>query len=86
MPGRPVNTSPTKNGCDRNFWILRARATVDPVFFRELVETEDGDDVLELLVALEDLLRAPGARRSGGAPTISGARMFDVDASGSTAG
>jgi len=28
MPGRPVNTSPTKNGCDRNRWILRARETV----------------------------------------------------------
>src|SRR5215471_3038951 len=28
LPGIPVNCSATKNGCDRNFWILRARATV----------------------------------------------------------
>src|SRR3954468_21614098 len=34
----------------------------DPVLLGELVETEDRDDVLELLVALEDLLRARGHR------------------------
>ena len=28
MPGCPVNASATKNGCDRNLCILRARATV----------------------------------------------------------
>jgi hypothetical protein len=28
IPFSPVNTSPTKNGWLRNFWILRARATV----------------------------------------------------------
>src|SRR3569832_1844619 len=28
LPGEPVNVSATKNGCDRNFWILRARETV----------------------------------------------------------
>src|SRR5262249_45966751 len=30
------------------------------VLFRELVDAEDGDDVLELLVALQDLLHLPG--------------------------
>src|ERR1700704_406521 len=33
----------------------------DAVLFGELVEAEDGDDVLELLVALEHLLDPPGA-------------------------
>src|SRR5260370_607919 len=28
LPGRPVNCSATKNGCERNLWILRARVTV----------------------------------------------------------
>src|SRR4029079_14231069 len=28
LPGRPVNCSATKNGCDRNRWILRARETI----------------------------------------------------------
>ena len=32
----------------------------DLVFFGQLVETEDGDDVLQLLVALQDLLHAAG--------------------------
>ena len=27
LPGEPVNTSATKNGCDRKRWILRARDT-----------------------------------------------------------
>ena len=58
----------------------------DLVFLGQLVEAEDGDDVLELLVALEHLGDAERARCSDAAPTTSGARMFDVDASGSTAG
>src|SRR5215203_4035106 len=32
----------------------------DLVFFTQLVDAEDGDDVLELLVALQDLLHAHG--------------------------
>ena len=28
FPGTPVNVSATENGCDRNFWIFLARATV----------------------------------------------------------
>ena len=56
------------------------------VLFGELVEAEDGDDVLQLPVALEHLLDAPGARRSGASPTTSGAKMLLVEASGSTAG
>ena len=27
LPGEPVNTSATVNGCDRKRWILRARDT-----------------------------------------------------------
>src|SRR4051812_31994339 len=34
----------------------------DLVLFGELVEPEDGDDVLQLLIALQDLLHAPGDR------------------------
>ena len=59
-PGEPVNTSATWKGCDRKRSILRARATVSLVLFRELVHAEDGDDVLELLVALQDLLHLAG--------------------------
>src|SRR5688500_2536946 len=29
LPGRPVNCSATKNGCDRNRWILRDRETIN---------------------------------------------------------
>ena len=85
-PCRPVNTSPTKNGWRQEPLDLAGPGHRHPVLLGELVETEDGDDVLELLVALQHLLHPPGARRSGARPTISGARMFDVDASGSTAG
>jgi hypothetical protein len=28
LPFMPVNTSATVNGCERNFWILRARYTI----------------------------------------------------------
>src|SRR4029453_2047928 len=28
MPGRPLNTSATKNGCDKKRWIFRARDTI----------------------------------------------------------
>ena len=52
----------------------------------ELVDAEDGDDVLQLLVALQDLHDAAGDRRSARSPTTSGCRMVLVDASGSTAG
>ena len=50
----------TKNGCDKNRCTLRARLTVTRVLFGQLVHTEDGDDVLQLLVALEDLLHPTG--------------------------
>ena len=56
MPGEPVNTSATWKGCDRKRSILRARATVELVLFGKLVHAEDRDDVLEGLVALQDLL------------------------------
>ena len=56
----PVNCSATKNGCDRNLWILRARDTVSLSSSRELVHAEDGDDVLQVLVALQDALHLAG--------------------------
>src|ERR1700709_597103 len=39
---------------------LAGAADDDLVLFRQLVDAEDGDDVLEVLVALEDLLDPPG--------------------------
>ena len=56
LPGEPVNTSATWNGWDRKRSILRARATVELVLFGELVHAENGDDVLQRLVALQHLL------------------------------
>src|SRR5579884_4160123 len=59
MPFRPVKTSPTKKGWDRKRWILRARDTV----MRSSSDSssrQDGDDVLQLAEALEDLLHPPG--------------------------
>ena len=64
LPGEPVNTSATKNGCDRKRSILRARATVDLVLFRQFVHAENGDDVLQRLVALQDLLHLARDLRS----------------------
>ena len=60
LPGVPVNVSATKNGCDRNFSILRARDDRQLVVLGQLVHAEDGDDVLQLLVALQDLLHLRG--------------------------
>ena len=39
---------------------LAARATDQLVVLGQLVDAEDGDDVLEVLVALEDLLHGAG--------------------------
>ena len=61
MPSRPVNTSPTKNGWRQEPLDLAGPGHDHLVFLGELVETEDGDDVLELLVALEHLGDAQGA-------------------------
>jgi len=62
FPGRPVNSSATWNGCDRKRWIFLARADDELVFVRELLDPQDGDDVLEVLVALQDLLHPAGDR------------------------
>src|SRR6185437_3976082 len=50
----------------------------DPVLLGELVETEDGDDVLELLVPLEDPLDLAGEDVGGGGQRVDGR----VDAEG----
>ena len=60
LPGLPVNASATKNGCDRNRSIRRARCTISLSSSRQLVDAEDRDDVLQFAVALEDLLHAAG--------------------------
>ena len=62
LPGEPVNTSATWNGCDRKRSILRARATGELVLFRQLVHAQNGDDVLQRLVALQHLLHLTGDR------------------------
>ena len=64
LPVSPVNCSATKNGCDRNFWILRARDDRQLVVLGQLVDAEDRDDVLQVLVALQDLLHLRGRRCS----------------------
>ena len=57
----------------------------EAVLLGQLVETEDGDDVLQLLVALQVLLHAAGDVVVPLADDL-GLRIVDVDASGSTAG
>ena len=59
-PGMPVKLSATWKGCERKRCTLRARATVSLVLVGELVDAEDGDDVLQVLVALQDALDALG--------------------------
>ena len=59
-PGTPVNCSATAKGCDRKRCTRRARFTVRLVFVRKLVHAEDGNDVLQLLVPLQDLFDALG--------------------------
>jgi hypothetical protein len=67
----PVNSSATKLGWERNRWTRRARRRL-LVLLRQLVHAEDGDDVLEVPVALEDALHTAGdavvlpRRRCGG--------------------
>ncbi len=60
-PSMPVNCWATKKGCDRKRWTLRARATDELVLFRELVDAENRDDVLEVLVLLQHDLHVAGA-------------------------
>ena len=63
-----------------------AGATDDQlVLLGQLVDAEDGDDVLQVLVALQDLLHLAGDLVVL-SPTISGATMRLLEASGSTAG
>ena len=86
MPAKPVNCSATKNGCEKKRSILRRPADDDLVVLGELVDAENRDDVLQVLVALQDLC----TRRDTSvvlSPRISAVTMRDeVEASGSTAG
>ena len=54
-----MNTSATKNGCDRKRSILRARTPPSCPLRTSSVDVEDGDDVLQRLVALQHLLHLP---------------------------
>ena len=56
------------------------------VLVGELVDTEDGDDVLEVLVALEDLLHLARRRVVLLADDVRFERAVEVESSGSTAG
>ena len=64
----------------------RARCDDQLVVLAQLVDAEDGDDVLQLAVALQDLLHAAGDRRSAARRRYCGSRMRLSEASGSTAG
>ena len=86
LPSRPVNCAATKNGCDRKRSILRARATICLIVFAELVHTEDGDDVLQILVTLQRLLHLAGDRVVLFADDLRVESMVLVESSGSTAG
>jgi len=71
------------NGWDRNFWTLRRgrrRASGSSLSSR----CEDGDDVCRSLYVCR--FAYIWRRRSVPGPTMSGSRMREVDASGSTAG
>ena len=57
----------------------------EAVLLGQFVEAEDGDDVLQLLVALQRLLHATGDVVVALSDDL-GLRIVDVDASGSTAG
>ena len=85
-PGVPVKASATKKGCERKRSILRARCTVTLVLVGQLVDAEDGDDVLQLLVALEDLLDLRGHAVVLLAHDVGLEDACEVESSGSTAG
>jgi len=85
-PFRPVNTLTHVEGLGQEALDLPGPVHGDPVLLGQLVETEDGDDVLQLLIALEHALHPAGHVCSGAQPTTSGARMFDVEVRGFTAG
>ncbi len=56
------------------------------VLLGELVHAEDGDDVLQLLVALQDALHVAGALCSAPRRRPAGRGCGEVESSGSTAG
>jgi hypothetical protein len=86
LPGVPVNTSATWKGCDRKRWILRARATASLSSSEQLVHAEDGDDVLQFLVALQRRLHRAGDVVVLLADDAAGRCCATVESSGSTAG
>jgi hypothetical protein len=53
LPGVPVKASATKNGCERKRCTLRARWTTSLSSSESSSMPEDGDDVLQLAVALQ---------------------------------
>jgi peptide chain release factor 1 len=55
-----VNFCATWKFCERNCWTLRARADRELLLLGELVHTQDGDDVLEVGVLLQNLLHLHG--------------------------
>ena len=60
VPGTPVNCSATAKGCDKNVSIRRARFTNVRSASESSSIPKDRDNILQLLVALENLLYALG--------------------------
>ena len=54
----PVNCSATWKGCERNFCNFASAGDGELVVFAEFVDAENGDDVLEIFVTLQDALDA----------------------------
>lgn len=85
VPGTPVNCSATAKGCDQETLYTAGTIHQCAVGIRKFFHTEDRDNILQLLVALENLLYALSYfvmlltydMRS---------RIREVDSNGSTAG
>ncbi len=58
LPGEPVKTSATKNGWGQEALDLTRASYHQFVFFRQFVHTEDGDNVFQFLITLQDGLNA----------------------------
>jgi hypothetical protein len=74
LPGKPVNCFGDEERLREEALDLAGAGHGELVVLGELVDAENRDDVLQVLVALQDLLHARGRRCSARSPTISGSR------------
>ena len=86
LPGEPVKTCGDEERLREEALDLAGARDGELVVLGELVHAEDGDDVLEVLVALQDALHLAGDLRSAPRRRPCGSRMREVESSGSTAG